>query len=991
MFKRLSRSAYVCLRCQKNLARNDPQSLRTADLASAFVPRRWQSSAAAAHVEDDDDNHVDRIPQQPPSGTENPGRPKDYKYRRWKPKRTAELGVNSLGKPAEVLILPSKDRFIPRVPDDGDDKEDVRAMVQQALDFEKEPLKLEDLRTNIEQVRSVIGKERGQLEVSEWQALKTHLKKGFSLHQLRRYIVAMAKTSVTPNQDTQFLRLGKPDLVQHIIQEVWGFTKPAAANMDASKTLVSLSINVGHEAKLGWFLTDSRQNLKKISEECNVQIDIFKKRKRIMVRGPAVQANAAFQKVNRLAKDLTLVQIHLTGTVGNTYRDPALQDRVKAFLKTVEQKYQVYISLNDIGDHIKLVHDKRPNSGAHAHREILLAAENFVESQQVAVWNTESRSQTTMMPCPTPTEFSSDLYQLPWTRQVALKSNPQPTATTVSPPSSATKSLVDDIERLFHRTLSMKKVHFARDGMHGDFGVKFGRALSRDNAGLHKDTTDEVVAHTGSKAGEHPMTVAPSEHRAISASNEQQMDGIDQGVDEKATVVGTEIGDSSEGLKPYATPGVQSSQLKGADTVTKSNAADTRAANMIRSEPSRASMNEGAERGRPSFVGDIAYLMQLLAPMKAWAPRRPASSRVDSDAQAILRLELAPLPNSSKAKRYPSFEIFISVGDGKKPQLTLTRLSAIYKNQSFIVLCPGQEVDVEFRGRLLRDLWYQGAEPTKVVEPMLKGIRDYIGKAQAQGVTQWLFSPFVMLSMHQSLVREAQAAQFKVGDAIAERKESLLRHHKPLDKTEYVLQSVDVMDVDSRVVTVLTHEHDDKNIPLGVHQLCLEHITLTGANSTRQELRLAEGSVLYTPKLASPEIRLLARTALEMSQCLGHDHTKGFGITPLHQGFQLPREFQPDVKTPIGSRVLPGKKPHREPRAAKRSKGEDLKVREAPVNNTGQQLSPQPVEKTAEEADQQTLKQPIAAQQGDVKAVKEPGKTITPKKSAKSRAWKKKN
>jgi len=166
----------------------------------------------------------------------------------------------------------------------------------------------------------------------------------------------------------------------------------------------------------------------------------------------------------------------------------------------------------------------------------------------------------------------------------------------------------------------------------------------------------------------------------------------------------------------------------------------------------------------------------------------------------------------------------------------------------------------------------------------------------------------------------------------------------------------------------------------------LEHVTLTGANSTRQELRLAEGSVLYTPKLASPKVRLLARTALEMSRWLGHDHTRASVGTPLHQEFQLPREFQPIVKT----RDPSSKQSHNEP-AGRSSKGEDSKMTEEPGNETPQQLPPTPVEKTAEEADKRNSKQPVAAQQGDAKAVEQPGKTIAPKKSTKSRAWKKKN
>lgn len=914
MLQRLTRSAYVCLRCQKKLARTGPQSLRIADSASVFPPRRWQSSAAAAYAEDDDEAHQDSVRHQPPPRPEDLGPASGYKYRRWKPKRTAELGVNSLGKPAEVLILPSRDRKIPRVPEEDGDKDNVRAMVQQALDFEKEPLKLQDLQANIEQVQSVIGKQRGQLEVAEWHTLKSHLKKGFNRQQLQRYVGALTKMPATKATDTQFMKWGKPQLIQHIVQEVWGFTMPSAAKLEALHNKHgSSSQRISNEARMDWLLKDSRQPLKRVSEEFNVEIDVFRARQTIRVRGAVAWVAKAWKEINRLVKDLTVLVIQFGGLVGKTYHDPALQDRIQAFLRSVEQKYQVYIILKK--DHIEVVHDNRPNHAAHAHREILLAAETLIEPQEVAIWNNHRPCETTMMPYPTPAEFSGGLYQLPWTRQVAVNNDAQPGPETIA---SSSDSMIDDIERWFNQTLSGTRTLSLREDMHYDFSVRFGHALFRDKKNLYNGAKKVTRAQTTSTGDQDLTTVPPSKHKDSPPGGEAE------------------------------------------------------------TEPSPQMSSKATKPDLPRFVGDIPYLTQVLAPMKPWSQPGAAESYGDATARATLRLELAPSPNIGKAQRYPSFEILINAGqsaEGKRSTLKIVRLLAVYDDHSFTALCPGHQVDVKFRGRLLRDLLSPDAVETKAVKLILSQFREYVNRAQAQEVAQWLFAPFVKLSMHQSLARDTQGLHPE--NATQEKGGRPIKDADSPEQAKYVLHTVDVMDTDSRVVSVSSTGHDNKLVQK--HELCLEHTTLTGANTTKQELRLAEQPSWYGPGLASPDVRLLAGTAREISRWLGHNPSKT-DVTAFHEGIRLPQEISRLAQEPV---VSPAKTKGESSRKALSGAMSKSEVDKGIFTEKGQQLDPEVAQKSAQDAGKQ--------QQGETKAAEKPGKSKPLKKSPKSRAWKKKN
>src|ERR1700742_2329072 len=113
MLARGTKSVYVCLRCQANPLGDSLRPLRVTNALPYHVLRRWQSAATRRVVLDEadyehgnngtagDGSHHSQ------SQDENPPRPRRRQqfWGNWKPKPTAELGVDSLGKPAEVLLL----------------------------------------------------------------------------------------------------------------------------------------------------------------------------------------------------------------------------------------------------------------------------------------------------------------------------------------------------------------------------------------------------------------------------------------------------------------------------------------------------------------------------------------------------------------------------------------------------------------------------------------------------------------------------------------------------------------------------------------------------------------------------------------------------------------------------------------------------------------------------------------------------------------------
>lgn len=891
MLERLTKSAYVCLRCQRRQIRDHLLSPKATESRITSSLRRWQSSAAAARVEEEPDafDHDRENPSPPddgsrtdaPSADAAPQRP-GVGYRIWKPKRTAKLGVNSLGKPAEVLILPSRDRRIPRVPQQGGDKEAVRAVMQRALNFEKEPLQLQELKTNIEQIRTLIEKQRGQLDMEEWTTLKGHLVQGFTWNQLKLYLVSYKERfrdgSVYQSHYARVLDKGKASLAKFIVEDIWGFTVPAAEGADgeaevhARKKPGTLTIAVKEDDKMDFLLTNDSQYLKTMSEEFQVQIDVYRTQRKIRIHGLRARATKALDKLSRLLNGLQVTGVQLQeGPVGDTYLDRTLRPLVAPFLRSVAQKYHVHIHVTSQA--IRILHLKRPESAEHARREIRLAAGSEPEGwQRVILQAPVPVDQAAMIPHATPAELSWGLYQLPWTRLVISSISPQSTDMDASHAASP-GSLIGDIEKWLQSPLSWSR-QYTRKHLQYDVAVQFGKALFRDTSKIKKPADKDGAATTNNVGKAEMINKMGSPIGDNMKANKDSQDTV-----RNATLVGAKMDQMLGDLKNNAGPQEETASnaqqgLGDTELEASSNDATTTLHPSVPLEkPDKRTLMDKilSDVGKPSFVGDVPHLAQQLAPLAEWKPRRKQEPReVDPNARLILRLELGP---TTEYTRFPKLEVIVAAvpDEDGTPKLSIARLSAIFSEKSCTVLCPGREVDMKLTGKLRRDLWQQGANDYKLTQPLLDSIRRYVAKAQRPNATDWVFSPFVTLTFlsntHDSLETDQQKVNHKLmpSDQLESKKKNERSKSK---KLEYMLQSVDAVDADSRSISVEYAGMDTKE------NLCLEHVTLTGANATRQELRLAERPFLSLPTPQRPNVRLLAQAGLELLKRLGQDPTK---------------------------------------------------------------------------------------------------------------------
>lgn len=134
--------------------------------------------------------------------------------------RRAGLGVESLGKPSEIILLPSHDRILPSLVkyEDGP-KQNLSA----ALESEKAPVNWEQVKEHIELIRKGLDKQRGQLEHEEWDALRLALKRSFSRLQLRKFLKERAQDRV---EEVLAEDASRPQIAALIATEVWGYQLP---------------------------------------------------------------------------------------------------------------------------------------------------------------------------------------------------------------------------------------------------------------------------------------------------------------------------------------------------------------------------------------------------------------------------------------------------------------------------------------------------------------------------------------------------------------------------------------------------------------------------------------------------------------------------------------------------------------------------------------------------------------------------------------------
>ncbi|KAJ9608207.1 hypothetical protein H2200_007195 [Cladophialophora chaetospira] len=947
MLARGTRTVYICLNCQRNLLR-DSLPLSGAKYPAA-VPglRRWQSAAPRSLSHDDIDNDSDNGSNlepnhepQPQRGTLPPPNGKSQLWRYWKPDPTAELGINSLGKPAEVLLLPSRDRRIPQVPKD-DGKKRAGATLQESIDSEKVPLSGAQLSENIEQVRNLIGKMRGQLEKHEWKTINKYLRTGFQTSQLRKYIRLQKGDHFRPPGFRKHTK--KDDIIRYLVEELWGFTTPAreesAANPDKKGLkIIKLSFNMRDPATLGHLLTHSTQPLKKIAEECDVQIDFQPSVNKIRVTGTSLNANQAIKSTARYVKGLDMISIQLKGELGAFYQDPNLGEYVKAYLSTLQQKYQGLNIALDM-QKITIVHRDTKRIADQARREILLSVPPSGDVPKSTIWPSPEDLQTHLQPFPTPSELPITLQPVSWQRLVSNVATQQ----------SLTPA---NLIAAFNHTLQNLRGIF-------DLRTSVGKARSR------QDLYYEFTARLG---------------QTLIKESLQPYDGDEDGVQSEKETQLVELArkGSSEENKPQTLDTKNPTRLSlepSALIMPELQAPDDSASTTTRDGLRRSHVPDNTV-----FVGGAPFLAQNLASLEPWTPTLTTKSPdVDGEARAILRLELTPIstPNSN-ATGAPTFEVLVTADeetDGKRPQLKIAKVSAVYKEMQYGVLCPENNVDLMFTRQLKQDLSYPGSKETVVTQSLMNALRGYIGSAQSTGSSDWVFPPFVHLTL---AIQQSLRGPGKDDEAFAdESKPGFGRMNaessgKPDRRLQYLLRTVDIVDVDSRLISVYS---DSKTPGKKSSQsdsrtdFCLDHITYTGADATRQELRLGQTPTLYPPSLGQPGLSLFLGAALSM--------VEHFSFNPLKPESR-PKSHIPELGEETVEDTVPGLKPQRlqKKKKAKGSKMVALKP-EALVPTSRKD----DIEATANSSESPT-------QTGNQK-IEEPAKEQGPAKKKLSKSYKK--
>ena len=279
MFNSAPRLSHICLRCQRDLARRAPRNLARPFLDGGSL--RHQSAAAARPVDEvDDHDHgqetaadgANRDTQSDAVAQAKERRPLFRNFRKLKRTPTTGLEINSLGKPSEIILLPSHDR---RLPESVEYEDGPKLNLSAAIESEKVPLAWEQVKEFIEKAHAGIETPSGPVSIEEWTALKVALKRGFSRSQLHRFLQEGSPTSVIPD-DT-----GRIALAAMIATDVWGYQPPRSASSQEKqapaakpKETISKEVNFTNEDEVLLLRRDPVYGIAALSRLCDVTVSI---------------------------------------------------------------------------------------------------------------------------------------------------------------------------------------------------------------------------------------------------------------------------------------------------------------------------------------------------------------------------------------------------------------------------------------------------------------------------------------------------------------------------------------------------------------------------------------------------------------------------------------------------------------------------------------------------------------------------------------------
>jgi len=311
-------NASVCLRCQVRincaLRRREPYWLR-------FLRPITRAQSTAAAIVEDVEEDVEEV-----QGKQSSSKKSKKEHRRvWLP-RVAKLGVSSLGKPAEVLVLEDRDRHVPSAREDNPERSKTsQSQILEALQAENLPLSSESVQQSLDQLGDTY-RQQSALSAEQQIELRKKLIDGFTLKQLRsychrKYRLKLSRPATLPASDHEvqkptirppkpaeadqndaasakrFFKFGKTSLADYIIKHVW-----AIACFAEERTVQHIPITI---EKIRYILNHKHSLLKEYEEQFNVQIMVSNQHGRIDVKGKPTHVHLAQVAVESLCMDIT--------------------------------------------------------------------------------------------------------------------------------------------------------------------------------------------------------------------------------------------------------------------------------------------------------------------------------------------------------------------------------------------------------------------------------------------------------------------------------------------------------------------------------------------------------------------------------------------------------------------------------------------------------------------------------------------------------------
>lgn len=375
-----SRLAYVCLRCRKDLVRRIlPLSRCTRASPSTFQSQRHQSTVAAELF----DNSWDE--DEPPQDAAETLRksPDRFKLTRSiRGPRTAGLGVDTLGKPSNIILLPHRDRYIP----ESMTADDVsKQHLSEALEEENNPVPWEQVREHIDQARATISKESGLLDTTEWHSLRATLKRKFTRNQLERYMREKLGEEAVREMFEGMIR---PNVTARVATEVWGYELPdmlamepgvrIQKNLATSKTRRISKMLPAFRDDMLLLQQDPSNGIAKIAKETNTSIN-FVLNQGIEIIGTPRDVTLARRKIYRLKTVVS--EISLAEFGGFTFSKEG-REAFSTLLGSFRTKALAVVRHK--GDSVVTMRHFGTDSGAliRVRAELRFALERLAQSQQ---------------------------------------------------------------------------------------------------------------------------------------------------------------------------------------------------------------------------------------------------------------------------------------------------------------------------------------------------------------------------------------------------------------------------------------------------------------------------------------------------------------------------------------------------------------------------------------------------------------------------------